>query len=32
MQTLRIIGTALAYGITATLCIAAFWALLIVTP
>jgi hypothetical protein len=32
MHTLRIIASALAYGITATLCIAAFWLLLIVTP
>lgn len=32
MQTLRIIAAALAYAITATLCIAAFWLLLIVTP
>lgn len=32
MQTLRIIATAIGYGITTALCIAAFWALLIVTP
>ena len=32
MQTLRAIATAFAYGITAGLCIATFWALLIVTP
>ena len=32
MHTLRTIATALAYAITATLCLAAFWALLIVTP
>jgi hypothetical protein len=32
MQTLRTIATALAYGITAALCVTAFWAWLIVTP
>jgi hypothetical protein len=32
MHTLRIIAASLAYGIAAGLCIAAFWALLIVTP
>jgi hypothetical protein len=32
MQTLRIIASAIGYAITATLCIAAFWLLLIVTP
>jgi hypothetical protein len=32
MQTLRAIGTALAYGFVTALCIAAFWAWLIVTP
>jgi hypothetical protein len=32
MHTLRIIATALAYGITTALCVAAFWAWLIVTP
>jgi len=32
MNTLRIIATAIAYGITAGLCVTAFWALLIVTP
>jgi hypothetical protein len=32
MHTLRTIGTAIGYAITATLCIAAFWLLLIVTP
>jgi hypothetical protein len=32
MHTLRIIATALVYGATTALCIAAFWALLIVTP
>jgi hypothetical protein len=32
MQTLRIIATAIGYAITAALCIAAFWAWLIVTP
>jgi hypothetical protein len=32
MHTLRIIAASLAYGITAGLCIAAFWLLLIVTP
>jgi hypothetical protein len=32
MHTLRTIAAAIGYAITATLCIAAFWALLIVTP
>jgi hypothetical protein len=32
MHTLRAIATALAYGITAALCVTAFWAWLIVTP
>jgi hypothetical protein len=32
MQTLRIIASAIGYAIAATLCIAAFWALLIMTP
>ena len=32
MQTLRTIARAIAYGTTTALCIAAFWALLIVTP
>ena len=32
MQTLRTIVTAIGYAITATLCLAAFWLLLIVTP
>jgi hypothetical protein len=32
MQTLRIIATAIGYGFVTALCIAAFWAWLIVTP
>jgi len=32
MQTLRIIATVLAHVFVTALCIAAFWALLIVTP
>jgi hypothetical protein len=32
MQTLRTIATAIGYAIITALCIAAFWALLIVTP
>jgi hypothetical protein len=32
MHTLRIIAASLAYGITAALCVTAFWAWLIVTP
>lgn len=32
MQTLRLIAAAIGYAFTTALCIAAFWALLIVTP
>jgi len=32
MHTLRIIATAIGYGLTTALCLAAFWLLLIVTP
>jgi hypothetical protein len=32
MHTLRTIARAIGYAITATLCLAAFWLLLIVTP
>jgi len=32
MHTLRTIAAALAYGFVTALCIAAFWAWLIVTP
>jgi hypothetical protein len=32
MQTLRILATAIGYGVITGLCVVAFWALLIVTP